>query len=302
MKNMKRLFSLLLLLTLLPLPALAGTVVTSFYPIWLLALNLADGVEEIEVKNLAAPDTGCLHDYQLQTGDMKALAGADLFLVNGAGMESYLDLVYDAFPALPVAQAAEGIPLLTGVDALQIGDAEETEEEEEANAHIWLSAANAARMAENMARAMADCFPDAADQIQANLSSLQARLTALDEDLKAGLSDLPRNEIITFHEAFPYFADAYGLKVVAVVNREPGETLSPAQLAQLVNVIRDLGLPPLFVEPQYEDLSARTLAAETGAPVYTLDPVVTGPEENVPLDYYETVMRQNMATLQDALK
>lgn len=302
MKNAKRLLSLFLLLSLLPVPALAGTVVTSFYPIWLLALNLAEGVKEIEVKNLAAPDTGCLHDYQLQTGDMKTLAGADLFLVNGAGMESYLDLVYDAFPSLPVAQAAEGIPLLTGVDALQIGEAEETEEEEEANAHIWLSAANAARMAENMARAMVDCFPDSAVRIQANLKTLQTRLTALDETLKSGLSGLSRNEIVTFHEAFPYFADAYGLKVVAVVNREPGETLSPAQLAHLVKVIRDLGLPPLFVEPQYEDLSARTLAAETGAPVYTLDPVVTGPEENVPLDYYETVMLRNMAVLQEALQ
>ena len=55
------------------------------------------------------------------------------------------------------------------------------------------------------------------------------------------------------------------------------------------------------MEPQYEDLSARTLSAETGSPVYSLDPVVTGPEENVPLDYYETVMLQNMNTLITAL-
>ena len=106
---------------------------------------------------------------------------------------------------------------------------------------------------------------------------------------------------MTFHEAFPYFAEAYNLQVVAVVNREPGETLTPAQLAQLTEVIRELGNPPLFVEPQYEDLSARALAAETGAPVFTLDPVVTGPENNVPLDYYETVMRRNMETLREAL-
>ncbi|MBQ8072330.1 MAG: zinc ABC transporter substrate-binding protein [Clostridia bacterium] len=297
---LKKAFSLFLLLMLLPVFSLGETVVTSFYPIWLLALNLADGIPGLTVRNLAAPDTGCLHDYQLQTRDMKALSEADLFLINGAGMESYVDLVASAFPDLPVADASAGVPLLYGLDALQIGEAEEAESGE-ANAHIWLSAENAIRMAENLARAMADRFPVYAPRITENLDGLTARLAALDAELREGLSGLPRQGIITFHEAFPYFAQAYGLKVLAVVNREPGETLTPSQLAQLADAIVALDCPPLFVEPQYEDLSARTLAAETGARIFTLDPVVTGPEDQVPLDYYETVMRQNMQTLQEAL-
>jgi len=295
---MKRVFAFLLALVLLPAASLGETIVTSFYPIWLLALNLADGVPGLEVRNLAAPGTGCLHDYQLQTGDMKVLSEADLFLVNGAGMESYLDHVFSAFPDLPVAEAAAGIPLLTETDALTIG---ENEDDGEINAHIWLSAANAAVMAENLAKAMEAQFPDRQEKIEDNRKALQARLLALDQELREGLSGLPRNGIITFHEAFPYFARAYGLDIVAVVNREPGETLTPAQLAQLAEAIVALDAPPLFVEPQYEDLSARTLAAETGAAIYTLDPVVTGPEEDVPPDYYETVMRRNMETLREAL-
>ena len=295
---MKKVFAFLLALVLLPAASLGETIVTSFYPIWLLALNLADGVPELEVRNLAAPGTGCLHDYQLQTGDMKVLSEADLFLVNGAGMESYLEHVFSAFPDLPVAEAAAGIPLLTETDALTIG---ENEDDGEVNAHIWLSAANAAVMAENLAKAMEAQFPDRQEKIEDNRKALQARLLALDQELREGLSGLPRKEIITFHEAFPYFARAYGLDIVAVVNREPGETLTPAQLAQLAEAIVALDAPPLFVEPQYEDLSARTLAAETGAAIYTLDPVVTGPEEDVPPDYYETVMRRNMETLREAL-
>ena len=295
---MKKVFAFLLALVLLPAASLGETIVTSFYPIWLLALNLADGVPELEVRNLAAPGTGCLHDYQLQTGDMKVLSEADLFLVNGAGMESYLDHVFSAFPDLPVAEAAAGIPLLTETDTLTIG---ENEDDGEINAHIWLSAANAAVMAENLAKAMEAQFPDRQEKIEDNRKALQARLLALDQELREGLSGLPRKGIITFHEAFPYFARAYGLDIVAVVNREPGETLTPAQLAQLAEAIVALDAPPLFVEPQYEDLSARTLAAETGAAIYTLDPVVTGPEEDVPPDYYETVMRRNMETLREAL-
>ena len=297
---MKRTLALLLLLFFLPTLSLGETVVTSFYPIWLLALNLTNGIEDIAVRNLAAPTTGCLHDYQLQTGDMKVLSQADLFLINGAGMESYLDAIFSAFPDLPVVAASDGVPLLYGLDALEIGEQEE-KDGEEANSHIWLSAANAARMAENLAAAMENRFPDHQDAIAANLADLTARLTALDDTLRQGLSDLPSREIITFHEAFPYFAHAYGLRVVAVVNREPGETLAPSQMGQLADIIVSLGCPPLFVEPQYSDLSARILAEETGAPVYILDPCVTGPEEDVPLNYYETVMLENMRVLRKAL-
>ena len=83
---MKKFLAALLAAMLLPLGAVAETIVTSFYPIYIFALNLTEGIEGVEVRNLTAPDTGCLHDYQLQTGDMKKLAAADAFLINGAGM------------------------------------------------------------------------------------------------------------------------------------------------------------------------------------------------------------------------
>ncbi|MCQ2457841.1 MAG: zinc ABC transporter substrate-binding protein [Clostridia bacterium] len=303
---MKRVISLLMVFAVLCVctAAAAETAVTSFYPIWLLTLNLTKGIDGITVENLASPDTGCLHDYQLQTGDMKALAKADVFLVNGAGMESYLENVFEAFPELTVITAADGIPLVENVTGLVIGNAETADEdadEAEVNAHIWLDAGNAAVMAANLAKGLADAFPQYAEQISANLEEYTLRLEQLDNELREGLKDLQSRDIITFHEAFPYFARAYGLNVAAVVNREPGETLTPTQLKQLIVTVRELGVPPLFAEPQYEDLSARTLAAETGAVIYSLDPVVTGPETDVPYDYYETVMRENMRVLREAL-
>ena len=68
-----------------------------------------------------------------------------------------------------------------------------------------------------------------------------------------------------------------------------------------MRTVRDLGNPPLFIEPQYADVAAQTVSRETGAPVYTLDPIVTGPEQDAPLTYYEDVMRQNMTVLLEAL-
>lgn len=285
------------LIFLSPAAALAETVVTSFYPIYLFTLNLTWDIPEISVHNLAAPGTGCLHDYQLQTRDMKQLAQADAFLICGAGMESFLPGVQEAFPELPVVDASQGIELLPlGDEGVQIG-----QQESLWNAHVWLDAANAQQMVRNLAQGLISALPHQAQAIEANRDQYLLRLQSLDEELRAGLADLPRRDIITFHEAFPYFARAYGLNVAAVVSREPGDALSPAYLAELVDVVKDLGTPPLFTEPQYEDMAARTLAAETGAAVYSLDPVVTGPEEDVPLSYYEDVMRQNMATLREAL-
>ena len=174
-------------------------------------------------------------------------------------------------------------------------------EEEEVNSHLWLDPVRAVRMAENIAAGLVRLMPEEESVISANLQDYRSRLETLDQQLREGLEDLPRRDIVTFHEAFPYFAAAYGLHVVAVVSKEPGEVLTPAQMSVLVREIIRLGNPPLFVEPQYTDLSAQTLSRETGSSVWSLDPMVTGPEENVPFDYYETVMLRNMDTLIEAL-
>ena len=295
---MKKLISLLMILLLLPCLASSETVVTSFYPVWVMTLNLTRGLEDhVTVRNLAAPTVGCLHDYQLQTSDMKVLSGADAFLVNGAGMEAFLPEITRALPSLPVIEASEGIELLENGDAVEILESEE----EEVNSHLWLDPSRAARMAENLAAGLIRLMPADEEVITANLQDYRSRLESLDRQLRSGLENLPRRDIVTFHEAFPYFAAAYDLHVVAVVNKEPGEVLTPSQMAVLVREIIRLGNPPLFVEPQYTDLSAQTLSRETDSSVWSLDPMVTGPEEDVPLDYYETVMLQNMNTLIEAL-
>ena len=297
---MKKLLALLLAL-LLCVPALASaeTVVTSFYPIYLFAMNLLDGLEDVSLVNLADNNTGCLHDYQLQTGDMKDLAKADAFLINGAGMESYLSGVFEAFPTLPVVDASVGVTLLE--DCSDHGHDHDHEEAHAYNAHIWLDAENAIIMVNNLADGLMTALPAHQEAIAANRDAYILRLTALDEEITAALADLPNKDIITFHEAFPYFANAYGLNVAAVVNRDPDDALSPRALAELCRTVINLGTPPLFTEPQYEDVAAQTISRETGASIHTLDPIVTGPEKGIPLTYYEDVMRQNLAVLLDAL-
>ena len=298
---MKKLLCLLLALLCMIAFASAETVVTSFYPIYLFAANLLDGAEGVTLTSLAEPGAGCLHDYQLQTGDMKELAKADAFLINGAGMEGYLEGVFEAFPALTVVDASTGVALLEDCSDGHDHDHDDHGHDHAYNAHIWLDASNAVIMVNNLADGLMAALPDHAGAIAANRDAYVTRLTSLDAELTAALSAVPQKDIITFHEAFPYFAQAYGLNVAAVVNRDPDDALSPRQLAELCKTVSALGAPPLFIEPQYEDKAAQTIARETGATIHTLDPIVTGPQTDVPLTLYEDVMLQNLAVLLEAL-
>ena len=297
---MKKAIALFLLLLLLPLSGCAAeqesvTVMASFYPVYVLAENVLAGVPGVKLTSMTPPTTGCLHDYQLLTSDMRALSGARALLINGAGMESFLPDVEGQFPDLRIVDCSQGIALRTD-EAME--DLAHHHSGEEWNAHIWLDPENAIQMVKNMQSALAELFPDSADQIARNAEAYAARLAALDAELQSAIAALPRKDIVTFHEAFPYFAAAYGLRVVAVVALEPDEPLSPRMLASVVDAVRAAGNPPLFSEPQYEGAAVKAVSQETGAPIYELDPLVTG---DGALTAYEDTMRKNLAVLISAL-
>ena len=88
------------------------TVVASFYPVWVMTANVVQGVEGVELSLLAPPDTGCLHHYQLLPQDMKTLEGADVLVMNGAGMEHFLEGVLSSFPELKAVDTSAGLDLL----------------------------------------------------------------------------------------------------------------------------------------------------------------------------------------------
>lgn len=295
---MKKVFCIILsFLFLLPCFAGAETIVTSFYPIWLMTLNLTEGMEDVSVVNLAGQATGCLHDYTLQNSDMVTLSGADALLINGAGMESFLPVVTGAYPDLPVVDATAGLPFLRESETVEIG---ESEEGEEVNSHLWLDPQRAAGMAANLAEGLIRLMPAREQQILDNLKEYRERLSVLDETIREETAGFDR-KVIIFHEAFPYFAEACGLTAAAIVNKEPEDILPTAQLVRVTQLIIRTGEPmPLILKSSEEDPSVNTLVNETGIPVCELDPVTSGPDQP-PLDYYESVMIRNVHTLMSAL-
>jgi zinc transport system substrate-binding protein len=257
-------------------------IVASFYPMYIMAKNVAKDVPGVSVQNLTPPFTGCLHDYTVTTNDMRKLADAQVFVANGAGMESFLDRITAQHPGLKIIQLSEGIPLIKGKG--NEGD----------NPHVWVSISNAIIQVRNLAKAMEGFDPGHKELYAKNTADYAAKLEALRQKMHTELAPYKGRSIITFHEAFPYFAQEFGLKIATVVEREPGSEPSAKELADTVEIIKKNKIAALFSEPQYSASAARTIAEETGSKVYILDPAVTGPD-----DYgaYINIMEDNLKVL-----
>ena len=275
-------------------------VVTSFYPMYIFAQNICAGIDGVTVTNMADRNVGCLHDYQLQTRDMAALYEASALIINGGGMEQFMDKVFSLRSDLPVIVASEGIDMLPSGESHDHDGAHEEHDHanELLNAHVWLDAKLAIVQVGNIAEGLAAADPVHAQAYRDNAAAYKEKLTALDEELTAQLAPLAGKDIITFHEAFAYFAQAYGLHVAGVIEREPGEEPGTREIAETCDLVRSLDVTALFVEPQYPQRAAETIARETGAAIYTLDPAVTG---DGAMDSYERAMRENARVLTEAL-
>ena len=171
------------------------------------------------------------------------------------------------------------------------------------NPHVWVSFEGARRQAESIAAALSAAAPDKAAAFALNANSYVAQLDAMKEKMKTALAPYAGTKIITFHEAFPYFAREFDLRVVGVIEREPGTEPSARELADTIKLVRDNGVKALFAEPQYSDQSSRVIARETGAEVYVLDPVVTGPSDPAEArGAFLQAMEKNLAVLREALQ
>ena len=260
-------------------------IVASFYPMYIMAKNVAKDVSGVSVQNLTPPLTGCLHDYTVTTNDMKKLADAQVFVANGAGMESFLDKIIAQHPNIRIIQLAEGIPLIKG------------EGNEGDNPHLWVSISNAIIQVKNLGKAMGEFDPRHRELYAKNTANYVAKLEALRQKMHSELVPYKGRPIITFHEAFPYFAQEFGLTIAAVVEREPGSEPSAKELADTIELVKKNGIPALFSEPQYPSSAAQAIARETGAKVYVLDPAVTGPDD---YDAYINIMEKNLTVLKKA--
>ncbi|MDD6795429.1 MAG: metal ABC transporter substrate-binding protein [Clostridiaceae bacterium] len=262
-------------------------IVASFYPMYIALLNITDGIDNVEVSNMTGPQTGCLHDYAITTENMKTLEDANIFVINGAGMESFMEKVTSEIPKLKVVEASEGIELIEG-------DGDEGD-----NPHVWVSISENIKQVENIGKKLEEIDSKNADKYKENTKKYVDKLKAESEKMHKELDKLPNRDIITFHEAFPYFAKEFNLNIVGVIEREPGTEPDAEELKDTIEKVKELKVKVLFAEPQYPAKAAESIAKETDAKVYTLDPAVTGDDNK---DAYIKIMDKNLDVLKEALK
>lgn len=267
------------------------TIVTSFYPVYLSVINVVKDIKGVEVVNMANHQVGCLHDYTLTTNDLKTLESADAFVINGMGMEQFLEKVYSQMPSLEVIDTSSGIKPIENSN----GDHGHNK-----NPHAWLSISNSIKQVRNIAEELSRLNPENSEHYRSNADSYIKKLEAQKEKMQKEIGLLSNKGIVTFHQAFDYFALEFGLNVEAAIISDSDSEPSAKQIEETINIIKDKNIKAIFAERQYESKVLSIIAAETGAEVYVLDTIVSG-EANGDFDGYIKAMEYNLNILREAL-
>lgn len=267
--------------------------VASCYPVYIITLNLIDGIEGTEVIHMSENHQGCLHDFQIQSEDLKNIEKSSAFIINGAGMENFLKKVTDEIPKIKIIDSSKDIKLLENNCHHH-----HHSHEHEYNPHIWMSIDNYIKQTENIAEGLIESDPENEEKYKQNCEEYISKLKNLKNDITLKLKDVRGKSIITFHEAFPYFANEFGLNIPDVINHDPESEPSAKQISKTINIMKENNINSLFIEPQYKSTAAETISKETGAKIYTLDPAVTGENSK---DAYIEIMTKNAETLKEAL-
>ena len=286
MKKVIALFTILLLLLSGCKERQAPQIVATTLPIYEFSAAICKGTN-ISVCRLINENVSCLHDYSLQVSQMRDIESAEMIIINGAGLEDFLeDVLVDT---ANIVDASEGLELSCGHHE------EENEHHHEEDPHIWLSPENAKAMCKNIAAALSERHPQHSKVFAENLGQLLAKLDDLQAYGEKELGGLQNKNLITFHDGFSYFAESFGLHILKAVEEESGSEASAKELIELINLVQSNKLSAIFTETNGSTSAAEIIAKETGVKKFTLDMAMAG-------NSYFDAMRHNIATVKEALE
>ena len=293
------------------------TVVTSFYPMYIATLNIVDCVKGVRLENLSEPQTGCLHDFQLTPEDMKLLSTADVFVINGGGIESFMSDVAKAYPKLDVVEACEDVALLSEDDADSDHDHDhdadaESDSDHEAdaesdsahdhdhgdeNAHAWMSVPRYRTMVKTIASHLAQKDEAHAEEYYANAEKYDAKLAKLEKEQDSLKSLTDGQNIVIFHEAYAYVADDFSMNACYLLDLDEERSVSAGEIKQVISAIKDDGVSVILAEELYGKSMGDTVSRETDVHVVYIDPLNRGEYDK---DSYLDGMEQNIELIKDA--
>ena len=259
-------------------------------PVYEFTLRICDGTD-IKVTRLVTESVSCLHDYSLNVRQVRAAEAAEVVVISGAGLEDFMAELLDGKATV---DSSAGIGLLECTEGHEHDHSHDHGHTHEEDPHIWLSPANAKVMAVNICSGLSRQYPRHSDLFAANLKALLADLDALQAYGETQLNDLSCREIITFHDGFAYFAEAFDLTILEAVEEEAGSEASAQELKELITMVRDHSLPAVFTEINGSPSAAEIISASTGAKIFALDMAMAGES------YFDSMYR-NIDTIKEAL-
>jgi ABC-type Zn uptake system ZnuABC Zn-binding protein ZnuA len=263
-----------------------------------IAQNVAG--DRFEVQSLV-PVGADPHAFEPTPSDLKKVAGADLVIVNGAGLEgTLLATLQDAVGDTPIVDASAGLPTRTpkpGEPRLASG---------EKDPHFWLDPELVKAYVANIEKAFSAADPGGGATYKANAAAYDKKLDSLDAWITQQVAQVPQadRKLVTDHASMGYFADRYGFTVVGTVvpSASSGETPTARQLADLTQTIRDTGAKAIFVDASDNPQLAEQIGSETGVKVVTglLDHSLTAPDGSAPT--YIDMVKYDVRQIVEALK
>jgi ABC-type Zn uptake system ZnuABC Zn-binding protein ZnuA len=276
------------------------------------------GGDRVEVTSLLPPGADP-HTYELPPDRVAGIVQADVIFMNGLGLEESIESVVSENAGGPIVELAEGLEVLPGgedehgdegaeeeeeheedeADEEEEHEGEEEDEHAEGNPHLWLDVTNASRYVETIRDALIDADAEGHETYTENAEAYLEELAALDEEVGAAVASIPEEnrKLVTFHDAFPYLANRYGLVVVGVAVPSPGQEPSARDIADLTETLRAENVPAVFKEPQFD--AAVLEAAADDAGVRVLDLLSDAFTDDV--QSYIELMRFNIQQLQEGL-
>ena len=219
------------------------------------------GGSHVTVTSLV-PKGGDVHTFDPSPSDAVVMTGAKLVVMNGLGLDDWLvPFVQNTGNAdIPILRLGEG---LAGVDYIAAGAGEAGSD----NPHLWMDVQYARKYADAIRAKLDEIDPANRSDYDANAANYDARLVELDQYVRSQIATIPEanRKMVTFHDAFPYYARDYGITIVGVAVPAPGQDPSAGQIADLVNAIKASGVKLVLAEVQFPDNLVREIASDTGA-------------------------------------
>lgn len=268
-------------------------VYATVYPLYDFAKNI--GKDKIDVE-LIIPNGQEPHDFEPDNKDIKNLESADVFIYNGAGLESWSEKVINSLDNknLLTVMASDGVKLL------------ETKDEENSlneDPHVWLDPKNALIEAENIKNTLVKADEENKDYYEENFKVYSEKLKALDNDYKNTLENTKNKTIVVSHEAFGYLCNAYGLKQIGIEGVNAQSEPDAKTMAKIVEIVKEKNISTIFTEDIIDSKVAATIANEAKIKTEFLNPLESLTEDEISNeDDYISIMNSNLMKLEEALK